>query len=250
MNSFGCRGGVCIEESASCRGSSSRVSCRLPACCAAATTSSGAGAVAAAGREAPGATLPSHIFRRAVPVVFPGCCVFTTHSLRCGCAGRSCRSHSTSQHHELMGARRTTRTRRVHPASSWRQSRTCMSLSCTPQHPSNLAHSDGTDGLTRDSSSERPLPADLCGLAACKQHARCGLHARCMCAAGGSWIAPRKPLPAARLCGTMLIVRPRMQPRMPSPAAHQHALSTACVVLGWGGRVHSWATAAEDLAAP
>ena len=49
------------------------------------------------------------------PVVFPGCCVFTAHSLRCGCAGRSYRSHSTSRHHELMGARRTTRTtRRAH----------------------------------------------------------------------------------------------------------------------------------------
>ena len=33
----------------------------------------------------------------AFPVVFPGCYVFTTHSLRCGCAGRSYRSHSTSQ---------------------------------------------------------------------------------------------------------------------------------------------------------
>ena len=33
----------------------------------------------------------------AVPVVFPGCYVFTTHSLRCGCAGRSYPSHSTSQ---------------------------------------------------------------------------------------------------------------------------------------------------------
>ena len=79
----------------------------------------------------------------AVPVVFPGCYVFTTHSLRCGCAGRSYRSHSTSQLHELMGARRTTRTRRVHPASSWHQSRTGMSQSCAPKHPSNLAHSDG-----------------------------------------------------------------------------------------------------------
>ena len=77
------------------------------------------------------------------PVVFPGCYVFTTHSLRCGCAGRSYRSHSTSQLHELMGARRTTRTRRVHPASSWHQSRTGMSQSCAPKHPSNLAHSDG-----------------------------------------------------------------------------------------------------------
>ena len=79
----------------------------------------------------------------AFPVVFPGCYVFTTHSLRCGCAGRSYRSHSTSQLHELMGARRTTRTRRVHPASSWHQSRTGMSQSCAPKHPSNLAHSDG-----------------------------------------------------------------------------------------------------------
>ena len=33
----------------------------------------------------------------AVPVVFPGCYVFTTHSLRCGCAGLSYPSHSTSQ---------------------------------------------------------------------------------------------------------------------------------------------------------
>ena len=42
-----------------------------------------------------------------------------------------------------MEARRTTRTRRVHPASSWHQSRTGMSQSCAPKHPSNLAHSDG-----------------------------------------------------------------------------------------------------------
>jgi hypothetical protein len=76
-------------------------------------------------------------------VVFLSCYVFTTHSLRCGCAGRSYPSHSTSQLYEIMGARRTTRTRRVHPASRWRQSRTGMSLPCAPQHLTNLAHSDG-----------------------------------------------------------------------------------------------------------
>ena len=42
-----------------------------------------------------------------------------------------------------MEARRTTRTKRVHPASSWHQSRTGMSQSCAPKNPSNLAHSDG-----------------------------------------------------------------------------------------------------------
>ena len=208
---------------------------RLPACCAAASTSSGAGAVAAAGREAPGATLPSHIFRRAVPVVFPGCCVFTTHSLRCGCAGRSCRSHFTSQHHELMGARRTTRTRRVHPASSWRQSRTCMSLSCTPQHPSNLAHSDGTDGLTRDSSSERPLPADLCGLAqpasstlvvvcipdACVQPEAAGLRLESRCRRHVCAVPPRSSDHECSL-------------EWPLWAARHDAPSTPCMCAGLG----------------
>ena len=123
----------------------------------------------------------------AFPVVFPGCYVFTTHSLRCGCAGRSYRSHSTSQLHELMGARRTTRTRRVHPASSWHQSRTGMSQSCAPKHPSNLAHSDGNcaSGWAHSRLElERPLPADLCGLrsqqAACSLCCACGIHA-------GSW---------------------------------------------------------------
>ena len=43
----------------------------------------------------------------------------------------------------LMEARFTTRTRRAPAASRWHQSRTGMSQSCAPKHPSNLAHSDG-----------------------------------------------------------------------------------------------------------
>ena len=77
-------------------------------------------------------------------------------------------------------ARRTTRTRRVHPASSWHQSRTDMSQSCAPKHPSNLAHSDGrrASGWAHSRLElERPLLADLCGLRS--QHAACSL--RCAC---------------------------------------------------------------------
>ena len=66
----------------------------------------------------------------AVPVVFRDRHVLATRVRLCGCAGRSYLSQSTSQLHEIMGARRTTRTRRVHPASSWYQSRTGMSLPC------------------------------------------------------------------------------------------------------------------------
>ena len=79
----------------------------------------------------------------AVPVVFPGCYVFATHSLRRGCAGRSYPSHSTSQLHELMGASLTTRTRQVHAVSRWHRSRTGVSLPCAPKYLSALAHSDG-----------------------------------------------------------------------------------------------------------
>jgi len=84
-------------------------------------------------------------------------------------------------------ARRTTRTRRVHPASSWHQSRTGMSQSCAPKHPSNLAHSDvrcASGWAHSRLELERPLPADLCGLrsqqAAGSLRCACGIHA-------GSW---------------------------------------------------------------
>ena len=50
------------------------------------------------------------------------------------------------------------------------------------------------------------------------------MHAGCMYGAGGCWIAPGKPLPAAYVCGTMLTVRfrPRLQPRMPPRASVWH----------------------------
>jgi hypothetical protein len=66
----------------------------------------------------------------AVPVVFRDRHVLPTRVRLCGCAGRPYLSQSTSQLHEIMGAKRTKRTRRVHPASSWHHSRTGMSLPC------------------------------------------------------------------------------------------------------------------------
>ena len=48
-----------------------------------------------------------------------------------------------SQLPQSHGNSRSTRTRRVHPASSWHQSRTGMSLPRAPTYLPNLAHSDG-----------------------------------------------------------------------------------------------------------
>jgi len=93
-------------------------------------------------------------------------------------------------------ARRTTRTRRVHPASSWHQSRTGMSQSCAPKHPSNLAHSDGrcASGWAHSRLElERPLPADLCGLrsqqASCSLCYVCRMHVRSWRLLDCSWKA-------------------------------------------------------------
>jgi hypothetical protein len=69
--------------------------------------------------------------------------VFATRVRLCGCASRSYPSHSTSQLHEIMGARHTTRTRQVHAASSWYRSRTGISVPCAQKYLSKLAHSDG-----------------------------------------------------------------------------------------------------------
>jgi hypothetical protein len=66
----------------------------------------------------------------AVPVVFRDRHVFATCVRLCGCAGRSYPSQSTSHLHEIMGARRTTRTRQVRAVSRWHRSRTGMSLPC------------------------------------------------------------------------------------------------------------------------
>ena len=189
----------------------------------------------------------------AFPVVFPGCYVFTTHSLRCGCAGRSYRSHSTSQLLEIMGARRTARTRRVHPASSWHQSRTGMSQSCAPKHPSNLLHSDGKRA-SGWAHTRLELGAASAGrsVRTGKQHGRCALHAGCMCAAFGCRVASRKPLPAARLCGTTAIVRPWIRHGMPletrTRATRMHAeygwpcyaarLRPRSTGLGWWAQVN------------
>jgi hypothetical protein len=85
----------------------------------------------------------------AVPVIFRDRHVLATRVRLCGCAGRSYLSQSTSQLHEIMGARRTKRTRRFHPASSWHQSRTGMILLCEPKYRPELAHSDGNRASRR-----------------------------------------------------------------------------------------------------
>ncbi len=145
-----------------------------------------------------------------VPVVFPGCYVFTTHSLRCSCAGRSYPSHSTSQLHKLMGASPTTRTRQFHAVSRWHRSRTGMNLPCAPKHLSTLAHSDGKRASRRSLATRaqsglcKPICADC---SAHKLRARCDIHRGCICAAGSCWISPGKPPPVAYVCGAMLIVR-------------------------------------------
>ena len=157
----------------------------------------------------------------AVPVVFPGCYVFATHSLRRGCAGRSYPSHSTSQLHELMGASPATRTRQVHAVSRWHWSRTGVSLPCATNYLSALAYSDGKRAsksslATRAQSGLcRPICADY---SAHKLHVRCAIHRGCMHAAGSCWIAPGKPPPVAYVCGTTLnrAIRSRLQHRMAS----------------------------------
>jgi hypothetical protein len=103
----------------------------------------------------------------AVPVVFRDRHVFATRVRLCGCAGRSYRSQSTSHLHELMRARRTTRTRQVHAVSRWHWSRTGVSLPCAPKYLSTLAHSDGKRASRRSLATraqKRPLPGDICGL--------------------------------------------------------------------------------------
>ena len=121
----------------------------------------------------------------AVPVVFRDRHVFAARVRLCGCAGRSYPSHSTSQLHELMGASPATRTRQVHAASRWHRSRTGVSLPCAPKTSIKTCpfrRYARFQTLTRDSSAERPLPADLCGLlspqAACSLCYTQGMHAR------------------------------------------------------------------------
>ena len=75
-----------------------------------------------------------------------------THPRLCGCAGRSYSSYSTSQVLQSHGNGSSTRTRRVHPASSWHQSRTGMSLPRAPAYLPNLVHSDGERTV-----NERPV---------------------------------------------------------------------------------------------
>ena len=68
----------------------------LPQLCRSAGGNPSSRSLRSQGRHSDGnATAPPD--SAAFPVVFPGCYVFTTHSLRCGCAGRSYPSHSTSQ---------------------------------------------------------------------------------------------------------------------------------------------------------
>ena len=80
------------------------------------------------------------------------------------------------------------------------------------KYPSNLAHSDGNRASRRSLATRaqsglcRPICADY---SAHELHARCALHRGCMRLAGIRWIAPGKPPPAARLCGTVLIVTVR-----------------------------------------
>ena len=157
----------------------------------------------------------------AVPVVFRDRHVFAARVRLCGCAGRSYPSQSTSQLHEIMGARRTTRTRQVHAVSRWHRSRTVVSVPCAPKYLSTLAHSDGKRAsrsslATRAQSGLcRPICADC---SAHKLHVGCDIPRGCMHAAGSCWIAPGKPPLVARLCSTTAIVRfrPRLQPRMAS----------------------------------
>ena len=112
----------------------------------------------------------------------------------------------------LMEASFTTRTRRAPAASRWHSSHTGMSLPRAQKYPSKLAHSDGNRASGRSLATRaqsglcRPICADY---SAHKLHVRCALHRGCMLAAGGCWIAPGKPPPVARLCGTLLIVRIR-----------------------------------------
>ena len=131
------------------------------------------------------------------PVVFPGCYVFTTHSLRCGCAGRSYRSHSTSQLLQSHGSE-------AHDANETRPSGIKLAPVAYGYEPVVCAKkihqtlrirtvNARPDGLTRDSSSERPLPADLCGLrsqqAACSLCCACGMHVRSWRLLDCSWKA-------------------------------------------------------------
>jgi hypothetical protein len=88
----------------------------------------------------------------------------------------------------------TTRTRRVHPASSWQQSLTGMSLPCAPKYLPTLrirTVNERPDTLATRARSGlcRPICADR---VARKQHARCATHAGCIC---GCWTAPAKPPP-------------------------------------------------------
>ncbi len=123
---------------------------------------------------------------------------------------RLCRSLLSFAFNEIMGARLTTRTRGIRPASSRHQSRTGMSVPCPPKHLSTLAHSDSKRASRRslaNSSSEglcRPICADC---AARKLHVCCDMHLGCMCAASSCWIAPGEQLPVTSVCSTVLFLR-------------------------------------------
>ena len=163
-----------------------------------------------------------------------------THSRLCGCAGRSYSSYSTSQLPQSHGNGSSTRTRRVHPASSWHQSRAGMSLPRAPAYLPNLVHSDGkrTSNWAHSRRARSGLCRPICAdCAACQQHARCALRGGCMCPAGGCWIAPGKPPPAAHPCGTTAIVRirPRLQPRMASSGSSSRCAGCTLRVCWAGG---------------
>jgi hypothetical protein len=78
----------------------------------------------------------------------------------CGCAGRSYPSHSTSQAPVIRqtGTSLTTRTKRVHAASTRHGLRSAMSLSCAQKNQSTLAHSYVTARPNELTRYERTLP--------------------------------------------------------------------------------------------
>ena len=136
----------------------------------------------------------------AVPVVFRDRHVFAARVRLCGCAGRSYPSHSTSQLHELMGASPTTRTRRLHAASTWRGSRNGTSLPRAQKYPSNLAHSDGKPRVQLSSHATR-AQSGLCrpiwvSLRACQLHIPWAMHTGCTRPAGSGFPGAIQQLPA------------------------------------------------------
>jgi hypothetical protein len=136
------------------------------------------------GRHSDGnATAPPDV--APVLVVFLSCYAFAMDTRLCGCAGRSYPSHSASQLPQSHGSE-------LHDANEtrpcsftlaqlayWYEPAVCAKISIKT---CAFGRQPRVWTLTRDSSAERPLPADLCGLlspqAACSLCYTQGMHAR------------------------------------------------------------------------